>query len=555
MRIALAQINPIVGDLKGNAEKILQYVKIAKSKGADIVAFPELSVCGYPPQDLLLKEAFVEDTIKALKDISSKISGIVAILGCVTKDDKNRLYNSAVLIKDRKIKAVYNKIELPNYGVFDEKRYFHHGNEIPLFKLGNTVFGVSVCEDLWLARVTEEQKQKGAQAVFNISSSPYHIDKASERTEYIGKKARRLGLYIFYTNTVGGQDELVFDGNSLILGPDGKEKMRAKPFEEDIIFYDMQQGSCGYPDNTDYIDLGGIKGKKPLLKKRKIETIKGPGEVYRALVLATRDYVKKNCFKKVVIGISGGIDSALTAVLACDAVGRGNVMGVTMPSMYSSNQTRNDAIRFCRDNGINIIEIPIQEIYYTYINSLSKEFKGLKTGSAEENLQARIRGNILMAFSNKFGWLVLSTGNKSEVSCGYSTIYGDMVGGFNILKDVYKTRVYELSRYVNRCGKYTIPGSIIKRPPTAELRPNQKDSDSLPPYRVLDRILKLYIEQDMGYEQITRANKFKPETVRKVIKLVDRNEFKRRQAPPGIRITKKGFDKDRRMPITNKYGC
>jgi NAD+ synthase (glutamine-hydrolysing) len=555
MRIALAQINPIVGDLAGNSEKILRYVKAAKSKGADVVTFPELALCGYPPQDLVLKKVFIDDCESALKKLSQGITGILVIAGTITRNEKGEACNSAVLIKEKKIKAVYNKIELPNYGVFDEKRYFHHGSKIPIFKLSNTLFGVSICEDIWLDRVTESQKSLGADVVFNISASPYHADKASERVEYIGKKARRLGLHIFYNNLIGGQDELVFDGNSFAVGPDGREKVRAKAFEEDLVFYDMPEKDPDARENRPYLYLGGIaSSKKPVLKPNKQKKLTGIEEIYRALVLGTKDYVNKNKFEKILIGISGGIDSALTAVIACDAIGVENVVGVTMPSMYSSAGTKNDAYKLASGLGMKLLEIPIEKVFYSYLAELSKEFKGLKTDITEENLQARIRGNLLMALSNKFGWLVVSTGNKSEVSCGYSTLYGDMVGGYNLLKDVYKTVVYELSRYLNKTSKFKIPVSIIKRPPTAELRDNKKDSDSLPEYDVLDRILKQYIEFDMGYEEIIKNNKFEPQTVKKVIKLVDRSEFKRRQAPPGIRITQKGFDKDRRMPITNKYG-
>jgi NAD+ synthase (glutamine-hydrolysing) len=554
MRIALAQINTTVGDLSGNAEKILDYVGKARFAGADIVTFPELSVCGYPPEDLLLKEGFIKDSSRALGHIISKIpEDILVVLGCITTNSKGRPQNSAALIKGRKKLALYHKIELPNYGVFDEKRYFYQGEKIPVFSLDGCVFGVNICEDIWLDRVTEAQVKAGAEFVLNISASPFHAGKTGQRVDYMSAKARRLGVHIFYNNTIGGQDELVFDGNSFIVGPDRKINVSAKSFEEDLIFYDYKCKDRG--KNASSIRLGSIKAgvKPPINNSGNFEKITELEEIYRALITGTRDYIKKNGFKKVVVGVSGGIDSAITCALACDAIGRENVVGVTMPSVYSSKEIYNDAVKLGKSLKIRLMEIPIKQIFDVYMDELKGEFSGLKPDIAEENLQARIRGNILMAFSNKFGWLVLSTGNKSEVSCGYSTLYGDMAGGFNILKDVYKTLVYDLSAYVNRVGKYPIPLSILKRPPTAELRPNQKDSDSLPPYSVLDAILKLYIESDKGYKEIIKQRRFDAATVKKVVRLVDRSEFKRRQAAPGVKITPKAFGRDRRMPITNRY--
>jgi len=559
VRVALSQINPTVGDLKGNAEKILHFVEEAKKVKADIVTFPELSVCGYPPEDLLLKKRFVKDNLKTLEFITGNISGIIAVIGFVDEDKEGNIYNSAAIIKDRKIKSVYNKIELPNYGVFDEKRYFKQGNKIPVFVVGKIAFGVSICEDIWKKNgVAKIQKDRGAKIIINISSSPYHTGKAKLREKLLTERTEETKAYICYNNLVGGQDELVFDGASLILSPEGKEIARGKQFEEDLVIADLKVNSESEFKSKEYdyiIELGNLEDiELPVLKIKKPKKLTPLEEIYKALTLGTRDYVRKNGFEKVVIGLSGGIDSSLTAVIACDALGKENVVGISMPSRYSSEGTRKDAKILAQNLGIKFIEIPIDKIFNSYLESLREEFQGLSPDITEENIQARIRGNILMALSNKFGYLVLTTGNKSEVSCGYCTLYGDMAGGFNVLKDVFKTLVYKLANFRNRKEKNNlIPESIIKRPPTAELRPDQKDQDALPPYSILDEILKKYVEEGKSYTEIAVENKFDPQLIKKVIKMVDRNEYKRRQAPPGVKITPKAFGKDWRFPITNKY--
>jgi len=559
VRVALSQINPTVGDLKGNAEKILHFVKEAKKVKADIVTFPELSVCGYPPEDLLLKKRFVKDNLKTLEFIAGNISGIIAVIGFVGEDEEGNIYNSAAIVKDRKIKSVYNKIELPNYGVFDEKRYFKQGNKIPVFVVGKIAFGVSICEDIWKKNgVAKIQKDRGAKIIINISSSPYHTGKVKLREKLLMERTEETKAYICYNNLVGGQDELVFDGASLILSPEGKEIARGKQFEEDLVIADLKVNSESEFKSKEYdyiIELGNLEDiELPVLKIKKPKRLTPLEEIYKALTLGTRDYVRKNGFEKVVIGLSGGIDSSLTAVIACDALGKENVVGISMPSRYSSEGTRKDAKILAQNLGIKFIEIPIDKIFNSYLESLREEFQGLSPDITEENIQARIRGNILMALSNKFGYLVLTTGNKSEVSCGYCTLYGDMAGGFNVLKDVFKTLVYKLANFRNRKEKNNlIPESIIKRPPTAELRPDQKDQDALPPYSILDEILKKYVEEGKSYTEIAAENKFDPQLIKKVIKMVDRNEYKRRQAPPGVKITPKAFGKDWRFPITNKY--
>ena len=556
LRIGLAQINPIVGNLEYNKNKILDFINFAYKKKVDILAFPELSVCGCPPEDLLLKEGFILDSIRKTQEIALHVKEMVVILGCVDRDREGKVYNSASIIKSGKIEFVYHKIELPNYGVFDEKRYFTKGKEIPVFSVNDIVFGVNICEDIWLDRVSEVQKQKGAQIILNISSSPYHMRKIYLRQKMIKEKARRLKVCIGYVNLVGGQDELVFDGGSFFVDDKGRLIIEGKQFEEELVLFDVMLAKSSFKKFS--IDLSYTYKtflKPPLVnsryRKKKLSLLE---ETYKALVLGTRDYTLKNNFKKVVIGLSGGIDSSLTALIACDALGRRNVIGVSMPSRFSSPSTQKDAEKLARNLGIKFLVINIDKIFQSYLEELSKIFKKKNFDITEENLQARIRGNILMALSNKFGWLVLTTGNKSEVSCGYCTLYGDMAGGFNVLKDVYKTLVYKLAKFRNRkAGRNIIPLSVFKRPPSAELRPNQKDQDTLPPYSLLDDILKEYIEEDKTYREILKQNKFDPQVLQNVINMVDKNEYKRRQAPPGIKITPKAFGKDRRMPITNGY--
>lgn len=560
LRIALAQINVTVGDLKGNVEKIIDFTTQAQRLKADIITFPELAICGYPPEDLLLKEYFVRDSLKALHSLVEKISDIVVIVGFVDRDRKGNLYNAAGLIYKGKLKGISHKIELPNYGVFDEKRYFQPGNSPFVVTLGRAILGVNICEDIWMKRgVAKYQADQGARLIINISASPYHSGKVILREKMLKERAEETNAYICYNNLVGGQDELVFDGASLILDPKGKKIVTGKQFEEDLVIADLpirvSNKSEARVGCKCYIKLDKLNdAKKPDLPKRYCKKLDRINEIYDALVLGTRDYVRKNGFKKAVIGLSGGIDSSLTAVIARDAIGKENVIGVSMPSRYSSPETQSDVKVLANNLGIRLIIVPIDSIFNVYLLVLEKEFLGSARDVTEENLQARIRGNILMAFSNKFGWLVLTTGNKSETSVGYCTLYGDMAGGFAVIKDVLKELVYKLARFGNeKEDRRLIPESVFKREPSAELKMNQKDRDTLPPYPVLDAILKRYVEKDIGFEEIVSSTKFNPEVVKDVIQKVDKNEYKRRQAPPGVKITPKAFGKDRRLPIVNKY--
>jgi NAD+ synthase (glutamine-hydrolysing) len=535
IRAAIGQINTIVGDLKSNSDKILSCIKKASAKGVDLIIFPELSITGYPPEDLLLKPHFIKENLKCLKRISQEAGDAVAVIGFVD-EEKGNIYNSAAVICDKKIICVYHKMHLPNYGIFDEKRYFKPGLKNALVKTRGFSFGLNICEDIWARQSGIEEKVfSKAQFLINISASPYHIGKFKERERVIGAKAKRFKIPIVYCNLVGGQDELVFDGRSALFGKDGSIVAEAKAFDEDLLIFDL--------------DLSK-RQKKTHSKTRQIS---GHEEIYSALTLGLKDYVAKNNFNKVALGLSGGIDSALVACIAADALGRGNVLAISMPSRYSSSETQKDAEIIAGNLGIKFHKISIDAIFGSYLDTLSMHFKGSEPNIAEENIQARIRGNILMAFSNKFGYLVLNTGNKSETSAGYCTLYGDMAGGFSVIKDAPKRLVYELAEYRNkREGKDIIPKSIFKRAPTAELRPNQKDQDTLPPYDFLDRIIDLYVEKHKGFEDIVKELG-RRDVVKKTLNMIDRSEYKRRQAPPGIKITPMAFGKDRRMPITNKF--
>lgn len=567
IRFAMAQVNPTVGDIQGNKEKIIKYISDARSLGCDIVILPELALTGYPPEDLLLKAQFIDDAAKALNDIVHKTDNIIAVVGCLDRG-KDGIYNSAALIRDKELIHIYHKIMLPNYGVFDEKRYFKPGDESFVFKFEGLKIGLNICEDIWEGNgpASFEAMDMGAQVMINISASPYHSGKLQARESMLIKRAQETASIILYDNLVGGQDELVFDGGSMIIGWKGSVLARGKQFEEDIILFDLNvEEYLKYRKAPKRKGTGGdYKSKEVSLKKcevkirppfppRRTEKLGSVEEIYKALVAGTKDYVLKNGFKKAVIGVSGGIDSALVACIAADAIGKDNVTAVTMPSMYTKEETRLDAVAVAKHLGIKVLTMPISVLYQSYMRILKKEFKDAKPNIAEENLQARIRGNILMALSNKFEWLVLTTGNKSEMSTGYCTLYGDMAGGFAVLKDVPKTVVYQLAEYRNAVArKEIIPVSTIKRAPSAELKPNQKDQDSLPPYHILDAILKLYVEEDKSAAEII-AQRYDPKTVKKVITMVDRNEYKRRQSPPGVKITPKAFGRDRRIPITNKY--
>jgi NAD+ synthase (glutamine-hydrolysing) len=558
MRIALVQTNPLVGDLSGNSQKIIDTLNQLKTFGVEIAVFPELAICGYPPEDLLHKPHFIKENKLCLNKIKSSCIGITAVIGF--PDSKgNKIYNAAAIIRNKKLIYTYHKMHLPNYGVFDEKRYFTQGDKCAVFHEDRIAWAVNICEDIWVepGPVMYEAKFGKAHLIINISASPYHKGKLIQRENILKKQAKNHNATIAYCNMVGGQDELIFDGGSLIISPEGEILSRGMQFKEDIVIADIllkksdkKIKKCSYVKN---VILNPIKiSEKPLLKARHISPLPPMEEVYNALILGTKDYVNKNGFKKVILGLSGGIDSALTATIAVDALGKDNVIALTMPSQFSSEGTITDAKITALNLGIKLISIPIAEIFAKYIEILKPFFQDTNWDSTEENIQARIRGNILMAYSNKFGHLVLTTGNKSETSVGYCTLYGDMAGGFAILKDVPKQLVYELSRFRNKLAGYKlIPESVFKRPPTAELRDNQKDEDSIPPYHILDPIIEEYVEKDKSPEQIIRqgANK---NTVAKIIDLIDKNEYKRRQAPPGIKITPKSFGKDRRMPITCK---
>ncbi len=558
MRITIAQINTTVGDMTGNAAKITDCIAKAKILGSDMIIFPELCVTGYPPEDLLLKEHFVDDNLKALTKIKNATEGIIAVVGYVDKDDKKKFYNSAAILKDKKIIHSYHKKALPNYSVFDEKRYFTSSQENCVFYLAReTTFGISICEDIWKEEdVHLEQSDAGAKLLINIAASPYNIGKRAEREKLVSDICKKTGAYLCYVNAVGAQDELVFDGGSFVMDPKGKVIASCHEFQEDFLTFDLKIRKTA--KKTTKKKTKKIKIKYDIKKQqvsippavtKKMTKIEG---IYDALLLGVHDYVKKNGFRKIVLGLSGGIDSALVAVLASKALGRENVVCVSMPSMFSSQETKDDAVKLANNLGVKFRFVPITRVFKVFKRTLEDSFGATTKGITDENLQARIRGNILMGFSNKYGWLVLTTGNKSEAAVGYATLYGDMAGGFAPIKDLPKTLVYELSEYINKREKTElIPKTTIIRPPTAELRPDQKDTDSLPPYDKLDPIIEAYVEGDASLKKVRK--KYGQKEVDKVITLIDRNEHKRRQSAPGIRITTKAFGKDRRMPITNRY--
>jgi len=547
LRVALAQLNTTVGDLAGNRRKITEAIDQATAENCDLIVFPELTICGYPPEDLLLKPHFIRDIQREIQYIAQDTNDITVVVGAVEQDKQGNIYNTAVVLQNRKIQASYRKMLLPNYSVFDEQRYFKSGQKNLTVVVKGIPMALTICEDIWAdnSPACQAAYEGQTQFIINLSGSPYHLGKGLERENLLSQRAQETGNIICYANLVGGQDELVFDGESLVVGPNGKILARGKQFTEDFLITDIEitQNSKLKTQNSPNIIA-------PRLSELE--------EVYQALALGIRDYVRKNGFQKVVLGLSGGIDSALTAVIAVKALGKENVTCVSMPSCYSSSETQQDARTLAQNLGVPFEEIAIGNIFEAMLQDLAPFFDDLPANSAEENLQARIRGNILMALSNKFGWLVLSTGNKSEVATGYCTLYGDMAGGFNVLKDVPKTLVYKLSEWVNKMedGRWKmealLPHSILTRSPSAELRPNQTDQDSLPPYDILDKILELYVENDASFDEIIEQG-FEQETVRKIINLVDQNEYKRRQAAPGVKISPKAFGKDRRMPLTNWY--
>ena len=572
LRIGMAQINTTVGDFKGNTKKILEYTAKAKSLETDLLTFPELSICGYPPEDLLLKPHFIEENLRCLELIVEHSSGITIVVGFV--DPKADIYNAAAVIHDGKVAGVYHKIYLPNYGVFDENRYFQAGTECPVYIIAGVGIGVNICEDIWYeAGPSTTQAYSGAEVIVNISASPYHFGRGDFREKMLGTRATDNIAIISFNNLVGGQDELVFDGNSMVLDEKGHLIARGRQFAEDLVVADLdieavfrtrlhdprwRKETLSLEERRWHVtklvvsEAPSAAPKQPLpLRQYKIGSYLG--EIYDALVLGTRDYVINNGFDKVLIGLSGGIDSSLVAAVAVDALGPSNVVGVAMPSRYSSTASLSDAELLVQNLDIELLTIPIEPVFQAYIDALASSFKGGEPNVAEENIQARIRGNILMALSNKFGWLVLTTGNKSEIATGYTTLYGDMAGGFAVIKDVPKTMVYQLASYRNSLvGSEQIPLSVIKKPPSAELRPKQKDTDSLPSYDILDPILTAYVEDDKSVEQIINMG-FDEEIVKHAARLVDNSEYKRRQAPPGIKITPRAFGRDRRLPITNLF--
>ena len=572
LRIGMAQLNMIVGDFAGNTRKILEAITESRSLGVDLLTFPELAICGYPPEDLLFKPQFITENIRSLEKIVSTSAGLTLVVGFI--DAKDDIYNAAAVIHDGKLVDIYHKVFLPNYGVFDENRYFRAGNRCPVYVIAGVGIGMTICEDIWYETgPATSQAYTGAQVIINISSSPYHFGKGSFRERMIATRAADNVAVFAYNNLVGGQDELVFDGNSMVFDEKGRLIARGKQFEEDLIIADLdvesvfrtrlqdsrwrketllRDGPKWHGARIAVSDVPSASSKPPL-PTRDVHLRGLPGEVYDALVLGTHDYIRKNGFEKVLIGLSGGIDSSLVAAIAADALGSPNVEGVAMPSRYSSLGSASDAELLARNLGIRIITIPIEKVFQAYLDTLAEAFKGTEPDVSEENIQARIRGNILMALSNKFGWLVLTTGNKSEMATGYTTLYGDMAGGFAVIKDVPKTRVYELSRYRNSLAGYElIPSCIIDKPPSAELRPEQKDIESLPPYELLDPVLTAYVEEDKSVEQIITMG-IDEQIVKRAARLVDVSEYKRRQAPPGIKITPRAFGRDRRLPITNRF--
>ncbi len=573
LRIALAQVNVTVGDLQGNRERILRAIREAEAQGADLIALPELAVTGYPPEDLLLKPEFIAANLRTVREIAAEVHDSVVVCGFA--DRKDDLYNAAAVMHDGKLIAVYHKAFLPTYGVFDEDRYFKAGEGNAVLELTGgegppVVVGVSVCEDIWYpdGPPTAQALDAGAELLVNISSSPYCVGRFETRRQMLATRASDTGAFIAYLNLVGGQDELVFDGQSMILGPDGRLVARAPAFEETLLVADVDLDAAFRQrlhdprrrkrEEEEEVARVAVPGAVPGGEKPKIpppplvDPLSEEEEVYRALVTGTRDYMRKNGFQGALVGLSGGVDSSLVACVGVDALGAENVTGVTMPSRYSSRESLEDARALAEALGIELLNVPIEpafEAFETMLEPLVKDGPGVTW----ENLQARIRGNILMALSNARGWLVLTTGNKSEMSVGYCTLYGDMAGGFAVIRDVPKTLVYRLVEYKNRAaGREVVPRRVIEKPPSAELRPDQKDTDSLPPYGVLDPILRAYVEEDRSVEEIVAMGN-DPEVVARVVRLVDGSEYKRRQAPPGVRITPRALGRDRRLPLTNRF--
>ncbi|HEW91716.1 MAG TPA: NAD+ synthase [Thermotogaceae bacterium] len=573
VRLALAQLNPVVGEVFKNAEKTFEYIEKAEKNKADLILFPELFVTGYPPEDLILKPSFLKATNEALEKIVNftRNKKVVVVIGFAElKDD---IYNSAAIIQDGKLLGTYQKMHLPNYSVFDERRYFFPGRTSKVIKMGNVNIGLTICEDIWNPGepISSLVFNGNSQLIVNISASPFYMGKRNLRENYLSMKAYEYHCAFAYLNMVGGQDEVVFDGSSFVVNADGKVISRLKSFEEDFEVFDieLQNNLRTNLHESRLREARLLKSENSKIEiitsqipREKSETVlprvekpieEFEEELFKASVLGVRDYIQKNGFEKVLIGLSGGIDSSLVACIATEALGKDNVYGVLMPSQYTSSESIEDAQQLADNLGIKTYTVPIKDIYYSYLNELKDIFKGLEPNEAEENIQARIRGNILMALSNKFNWLVLTTGNKSEMSVGYATLYGDMAGGFAVIKDIFKTAVYKIARwYNNNKRRMVIPERVFTKPPTAELKPGQTDQDKLPPYEILDEILKLYIEEDYGLEEIIEKG-YEKQLVERVIKMVNSSEYKRRQAPPGIKVSKRSLGKDWRMPITKKF--
>jgi NAD+ synthase (glutamine-hydrolysing) len=571
MRLALAQINTVVGDLDGNRDRIVDRLDEAREAGADLVLFPELAVTGYPPEDLLLRPGFLRAAHRSLAEIARAARGVVALVGTPYLDGD--LYNACAVCADREVKALYRKRFLPNYGVFDEDRYFARGRDLILIRYGDTLIGPTICEDVWQpGPPATDLALAGAQVIANISASPFHLGKDRERREMLSTRARDNSCFVVFCNAVGAQDELVFDGHSLVLDDDGRVLARAPGFEEHLLLVDLdvatvigrrlrdvrRRALAGEREKLSAPDIVPVGAPRPARDGRPAAPNLAPvldelEQMRRALELGLSDYVRKNGFQEIVVGVSGGIDSALTSALAVEALGEERVHCVSMPSRYSSEETRRDARRLAENLGTSFLELPIDPIIDGFESALAGPFADRQRDLTEENLQARIRGVLLMALSNKFGWLVVATGNKSELSVGYSTLYGDMAGGFALLKDVYKTDVYRLAQHMNeRAGRDLIPASILERAPSAELRPDQRDEDSLPPYPQLDRVLEAYVELDRSREDLV-SDGFDADIVERAIAMIDRAEYKRRQAPPGVKLRPKAFGRDRRTPITNRW--
>ncbi|MFN8185571.1 MAG: NAD+ synthase [Gaiellales bacterium] len=569
MRLALAQLNPVVGDLDGNRDRIAERLGQAREAGADLVLFPELALTGYPPEDLLLRPAFLRAAWQRLEELARHADGIAALVGVPHLD--RDLFNACAVLADRTVRAVYHKRFLPNYGVFDEDRYFQSGRELLLLSLGETLIGPTVCEDIWQpGPPTTDLTLAGAHVIANLSASPFHLGKGREREEMLAARARDNVCWVAFVNAVGGQDELVFDGHSLVIDQEGRIVARAPAFEEALLVVDIDATEAiGHRlrdarrralareretlPQAQVVDLGPPHPQRETAHGTVTGQLDGLEEMRRALVLGLGDYAAKNGFSEIVLGSSGGIDSALTAALAVEAVGADRVVCVSMPSRFTSAGTRNDARAVAESLGCRFLELAIEPIVEAFTAALAGPFAGLEPGLAEENIQARARGTLLMALSNKFGWLLVATGNKSEYCVGYATLYGDMAGGFALLKDVFKTDVFRLSRYLNeQAGRELIPASIIERPPTAELRENQLDEDSLPPYDALDPVLAAYVERDLSREELL-LDGFDPAVVDRAVSLTDLAEYKRRQAPPGVKLRPKAFGRDRRLPITNHF--